>query len=192
MKELESYISQFFGLKGDDLLCITPFFKQTIFRKGEYYLKPGEICSSLSFQTSGYVRFYLDDGEKEITQWISSKGGFIADLRGITFKQPSKFYIQALTDCTLYTISNDDYAQIGNLIPAWHQLEKLFIANCFVFMEDRIFSLLSMNSEERYNWLFNHNPELFNHVPLQYLASMMSMTPETLSRIRRKQTEIAN
>jgi CRP-like cAMP-binding protein len=192
MKELESYISQFFGLKGDDLLSIAPFFKQTTFKKGEYYLKPGEICSSLSFQTSGYVRFYLDDGEKEITQWISSKGGFIADLRGIIFKQPSKSYVQALTDCTLYTINNDDYAKIGILIPAWHQLEKLFIANCFVFIEDRIFSLLSMNSEERYNWLFNHNPELFNNVPLQYLASMMSMTPETLSRIRRKQTEIAN
>lgn len=30
------------------------------------------------------------------------------------------------------------------------------------------------------------NKELFNQVPLQYLASMLGITPETLSRIRRK------
>lgn len=35
-------------------------------------------------------------------------------------------------------------------------------------------------------WFIPQNPELFNHVPLQYLASMMNMTPETLSRLRRK------
>jgi CRP/FNR family transcriptional regulator, anaerobic regulatory protein len=43
-----------------------------------------------------------------------------------------------------------------------------------------------MTAEERYKKLFDSNRELFNQVPLQYLASMLGMTPETFSRIRRK------
>jgi hypothetical protein len=47
-----------------------------------------------------------------------------------------------------------------------------------------IFSLLSLSAEERYNLLFTQNAELFNQVPLNYLASMLGMTAETFSRIR--------
>jgi CRP-like cAMP-binding protein len=66
-------------------------------------------------------------------------------------------------------------------------LEKLFIARCFIMLEDRIFTHLSMTAEERYNFFFENNKELFNQVPLQYIASMLGMTPETFSRIRKKQ-----
>ncbi|WP_229239031.1 hypothetical protein [Emticicia sp. C21] len=62
----------------------------------------------------------------------------------------------------------------------------MFIAKCFTMLEDRIFSHLSMTAEERYNFFFQNNKELFNQVPLQYIASMLGMTPETFSRIRRK------
>jgi CRP-like cAMP-binding protein len=53
-------------------------------------------------------------------------------------------------------------------------------------LEDRIFSHLSMSAEDRYQFFFQHNKELFNQVPLQYIASMLGMTPETFSRIRKK------
>jgi CRP-like cAMP-binding protein len=53
-------------------------------------------------------------------------------------------------------------------------------------MESRVFDLISKPAEERYQQLFDQNRELFNQVPLQYLASMLGMTPETFSRIRKK------
>ncbi|WP_317046563.1 Crp/Fnr family transcriptional regulator [Adhaeribacter arboris] len=124
--------------------------------------------------------------EKEVTQWISTKGYFVTDLAGIIFHQPTRWNIQALTNCELYTIQKTDYNNLGQLIPEWHHLEKLFIARCFTFLEDRIFALLSMTAEERYRHLFKQSPELFNQVPLQYLASMMGMMPETLSRLRKR------
>jgi CRP-like cAMP-binding protein len=64
--------------------------------------------------------------------------------------------------------------------------EKRFLAQYFVMMEDRIFSHLSMTAEERYNLFFENNSELFNQIPLQFIASMLGMTPETFSRIRKK------
>jgi len=103
------------------------------------------------------------------------------------FENPARWTIQALVDTDIFTISRKDYNRIGTLIPKWHHLEKLFIVKCFSMMEDRIFSHLSMTAEERYNFFFENNRELFNQVPLQYIASMLGMTPETFSRIRKKQ-----
>jgi len=132
------------------------------------------------------LRIYVKDQNKEVTQWISTAGYFVTDLSSLVFQNPARWTIQALSDVELYTISRNDYNCIGKLIPDWHQLEKLFIAKCFTMLEDRIFSHLSMSAEERYAFFFEHNKELFNQVPLQYIASMLGMTPETFSRIRKK------
>ena len=186
MQELEQFITSIFGFTAEDAEKVASFFTPGFLGKGEYFLKPGQVCTSLSFQCSGLVRMYAHNGDTEVTQWISGSGGFLTDLGGLIFNTPARAYVQALTDAELYTIDREKYLRIATVIPEWHHLEKLFIARCFVFMEQRVFSLLSMKAEERYQWLFNYNPSLFNQVPLQYLASMMGMAPETLSRIRKK------
>ena len=101
------------------------------------------------------------------------------------FRHTARWNIQALTDVELYSINKTDYNKIGKLIPQWYELEKLFIARCFIMLEDRIYSHLSMSAEERYQFFYERNTELFNQVPLQYIASMLGMTPETFSRIRK-------
>lgn len=188
MTELEHYISSYFGVaQPGDLNAISPFFRQETLKKGDYFLETGKGCNKLSFIQSGMLRIYVQTEDKEVTQWISTKGYFITDLAGFVFETPARWTIQALTDVELFTINRSDYVKLGLLIPKWHELEKLFIARCFVILEDRIFTHLSMTAEERYNFFFEHNKELFNQVPLQYIASMLGMTPETFSRIRKKQ-----
>jgi len=189
MTELESYINSYFGVQKEDILRIGSFFHPELLKKGEFFTKAGQVCNKLSFHRSGLIRVFADVDGKEITQWISTKGYFVTDLSGIIFSQAGKYNIQALTDCELYTIAKNDYNNLGRIIPKWHELEKLFIAKCFTILEARILALLSMTAEERYRALFQHQKELFNQVPLQYLASMMGMTPETLSRIRKKSLE---
>lgn len=186
MSELEQYIKSYFGVKQNDLEQIMSLFKQTTLKKADYFLKTGSSCDKLSFIKSGLLRIYVSTEEKEVTQWISTKGYFVTDLSSLIFETPARWTIQALTDSELYTISKKDYDSIGKVIPTWNELEKLFLAKCFTILEDRIFSHLSMSAEERYNFFFEHNKELFNQVPLQYLASMLGMTPETFSRIRKK------
>lgn len=186
MNELQHYIQSYFGVRHEDLAQIAQLFKQTELKKGDFFLKTGNRCDKLSFIQSGLMRIYVNTDGTEVTQWISTQGYFITDLSSLIFETPARWTIQALTDTKLYTIGREDYNNIGKQIPQWHQLEKLFIAKCFTILEDRIFSHLSMSAEERYLFFFEQNKELFNEVPLQYIASMLGMTPETFSRIRKK------
>ncbi len=187
MTELEQYISSYFGVKQEDRIKISSFFKPHTIKKGGYFLKMGEQCQQMSFVQSGFMRVFADLPDKEVTQWVSSKGYFITELSSFIFGSPSRFHIQALTDTEMYTIDKENYNHISDHVAQWPLLEKLFIVRCFTIMEDRIFSHLSMSAEERYHYFFNQNKELFNQVPLQYLASMLGMTPETFSRVRKKQ-----
>ncbi|MFK7905334.1 MAG: Crp/Fnr family transcriptional regulator [Chitinophagales bacterium] len=188
MKEIESYIETYFGIGGKDLSPMADLFEETTLKKNEYLLQIGKYSTGLSFLKEGFVRLYAynQSGEKEITQWISSKGMFVTDLSSLIFNTPSRWNAQALSDCHLYTMSKDKYQKINQLLGNWAELEKLFIAKCFVTLENRVFNQLSMTAEEKYRHLFQLNPEIFNQVPLQYIASMLGMTPETLSRTRRK------
>ncbi|AWI26750.1 Crp/Fnr family transcriptional regulator [Flavobacterium pallidum] len=184
---LEQSIKTYFGvIHAEELTQISVLFQPEKVKKGDYLLHTGKVCDRLCFIQSGMLRIFVSNEDKEVTQWISTPGYFVTDLSSLLFKQPARWTIQALTDCTLYTIDRVDYDRIGDIIPKWHQLEKLFIAKCFTILEDRIFIHLSMSAEERYDFFFSNNKDLFNQVPLQYLASMLGMTPETLSRIRRK------
>ena len=186
MTEFEKYIQTYFGVDKDELTTMSSFFKPVTLKKGDYFLKTGRHCDRLGFLQTGIIREFVIINDKEITKWISTKGYFVVDLSSFVFDQRARWNIQALTDCELYEMESQDYQKIGQVIPRWKELEKLFIAKCFTVLEDRIISHLSMTAEERYHQLFNFNAELFNQVPLQYLASMLGMTPETLSRLRKK------
>ncbi|MBD3630039.1 Crp/Fnr family transcriptional regulator [Cyclobacterium sp.] len=186
MTELEKYIQTHFGVNNDDLTKISSLFHLIKLSKGDFFLKAGRYSDRLGFVQSGIIREFAIIDDKEVTKWISTKGYFAVDLSSFVFKQTARFNIQAITDCEIFIIENKNYQKIEQLIPNWFKLEKLFIAKCFTVLEDRIVSQISLTAEERYNQLFNFNKELFNQVPLQHLASMLGMTPETLSRIRKK------
>lgn len=188
MTELEEYIKSCFGVvEPGDLRAIASLFRVTTIKKGEFLLKAGSRCDKLSFVQSGLLRMFVTTEEKEITQWISTKGFFSGDISGFLFETPSRFTIQALVDTEISSISINDYKLLGTEVPRWNEIEKIFVIRCFIMLEDRILRHLSMTAEERYQYLLEHNGELFNQVPLQYIASLLGMSPETLSRIRKNQ-----
>lgn len=188
MNELETYIHHYFAVTQADVQRISAFFKPVQLAKGEHFLKTGRYADRLGFVQSGLIREYITTADGDITKWISTKGYFVVDLSSFVFGQPARWNIEALTDCELYVVSQEDYRKIKDVVSGWAELEKLFIAKCFTVLEDRVIMHLSMTAEQRYRQLFNYNPALFNTVPLQYLASMLGMTPETFSRIRKKNT----
>ncbi|ADF54270.1 Crp/Fnr family transcriptional regulator [Zunongwangia profunda] len=190
MKNFETLIKEHFGqLSNREVAFIRPYFQEEKLQKNEFFTQTDKTCDKLSFVKSGILRVYtLSDG-KEITQWISTQNFLLTEVMGFFFNQPNRWAIQALTETELLSITKTNYLKLCQKFPKWNEIEKQLIMKCFMMMEDRIFSHLSMTAEERYELYFQQNKKLFNQVPLQYIASLLGMTAETLSRIRKRQNE---
>lgn len=190
MKNFDEIIEENFGkLTIEEQNKLLSYFHEEKLNKNEFFTKSENYCKKLSLIKSGFLRIYTVLDGKEITQWISTPNYFITEISSFFFNQPNRWTIQALTDIDLLTINKENYVKLCKEFPKWNEIEKQFIAKCFAMLEDRIFSHLSMSAEERYNLFFLKNNTLFNQVPLQYIASVIGMSPETLSRIRKRQFE---
>jgi CRP-like cAMP-binding protein len=184
---LESSLIDYFEIESTQAQVLSSQFTQRQVEKGAYLLKQGQTCKSLDFIASGVLRIFatLENG-KEVTQWIGLPGSFVTELSGLMFDLPARWNIQCLTDCDLYSVSKDSYRNLTKSFNNWSEIEKAFLAKCFVTLEDRVFGFLSMTAEERFEQLMRYAPEVFQSASQQYVASMLGMTPETFSRIRKK------
>lgn len=154
--------------------------------KGSYFLKSGEICRKMAFSETGYLRMYnLVDGN-EITLWIGGNGRFITSVSSFVFQTKNLWNIQAITKCKLLVISRKKHFELCQREPKWLEFDNLILANAFAILEQRLFSHLHTTASERLQLLLNEQPEVFLNVPHQYIASMLGIAPESLSRLRKK------
>ncbi|WP_460315471.1 cyclic nucleotide-binding domain-containing protein, partial [Staphylococcus aureus] len=84
-----------FGISPDDCHKVSTLFKPEIIEKGNYFLRTGKFCNKLSFIESGILRVFVNQPEREVTQWIGTAGYFMPDLQGFMFGDTSRFDIQA-------------------------------------------------------------------------------------------------
>lgn len=165
LKELISYLRNHYSVSEEEAQIISRFFTIEKMAKGASYVKEGAICDKLSFVTKGMLRVYKTVNDKEVTQWISTPGFFATDIASLMFGVPSRWTIHAIDDSEVFTISQRDYLNLKNHLSTWPEIEKRFITKCFVSLEERVFSQLSLSTEEQYDQLMKYSGSLVREVP---------------------------
>jgi len=188
LKELEESLKEHFGVEAEELDTIRGFFQPLTLEKGEYFLKAGHYCTHLGFIQQGIIREFLDFEGKEITKWISGPGSFIVDLMSFLFGRTSLVSYQAMSPCILLVLHKEAHRELTETVARWAAMESRFLAKCFAVLENRVINHLALSSAERYAQLMTYDEQLFQQVPLHYIASMLGITPETLSRLRAKRS----
>jgi CRP-like cAMP-binding protein len=156
-----------------------------VFARGEFILREGEIEKNLYLVKNGAIRvFYLTEFEEQIVRF-GYEGSLINSLSSFLKESPSEFYIEAIRKTTLQVISKDKLNELihqdrDHLIQYTKLLEMLITQQI-----DREIDLLITSPTERLNRVLTRSPNLFNEIPLKYIASYLRMKPETLSRIRK-------
>jgi CRP-like cAMP-binding protein len=189
MEQLKDCISKQIRIESKSLDKILSMFETVEIKKGDYFLKSGTVCRKMAFIVNGYLRMFDTVEGKEITLWIGNNGKFITSVSSFVFQTISIWNIQALTDCKLQVITKEKHLQLAETEPKWLEFDNLLLARSFALLEQGAFTQLYTTAQERYNELLKNEPELFLNVPHQYIASMLGIAPESLSRIRKKSIE---
>lgn len=152
--------------------------------KGGFLLKEGEVEKNVYYIESGAVRVFLLSEHEELTIRFGYEGSVINSLASFIKGTPSEFYIEAIRKTSLRVISKEElhkliYGSTENLQQYTAMLEMLVTQQI-----EREIDLLTVSPSERLKRVLERSPNLFQQVPLKYIASYLRMTPETLSRVR--------
>ncbi len=155
-----------------------------IFSKGDYIIREGQVEQSFYVIESGAVRVFHVTEFEEQTIRFGYEGSIITSLSSFITGKPSEFYIEALRKTTLRIIPKHHLDQIANEdLESLFQYSKLLEA-LIVQQIEREIDLLTESPTKRLQRVLERSPNLFQEIPLKYIASYLRMTPETLSRIR--------
>jgi CRP/FNR family transcriptional regulator, anaerobic regulatory protein len=152
--------------------------------KGQFLIREGEIEKNLYLIESGLVRVFLLSEFEEQTIRFGYSGSMINSLASFIKGSPSEFYIESLRKSTVRVISKD---QVQKLAYENEESQRGYIALLELSITQQIereIDLLTASPTQRLQRVLDRSPNLFQEVPLKYIASYLRMTPETLSRIR--------
>jgi CRP-like cAMP-binding protein len=187
IENLMNYCSKYIQLTESDKELIALNFKQVKIKRKDYLLKEGKICDFVAFLNSGVIRHYhLKDGN-EITCDITLQNNFITDFKSLTQNIPSNYNFQILKDAELFIINKNDLFRLYTENKNIESFGRIMAEQVAQRTIEIAMSLASDKPEERVEKLVNHRPELFQEVPQRYLANLLGITPESLSRIRARQ-----
>ena len=183
---VQSFIQSIVDFTDEEMEVIMSHFKPMSIPAGEYFVDEGIICKNIGFITKGYIRTYYEINEQEVTTMVLTKHNIVTAHTSFTLQRPSMSYIQAITDCELLVMSAESMQQLYDRFPKWERLGRLITEQVYGYMESRVVDYLSLSPEARYRKMLENDAKILKNVPLRYIASMLGITPETLSRIRNK------
>jgi CRP-like cAMP-binding protein len=158
-------------------------------RKKQYLLQEGDICKFIAFVEKGSLKSYSIDekGNEHIIQF-ALEGWTISDLYSFLTGEAATYNIDALEDSELVIINKQSHEELLDKLPKYERYIRLQITGAYVAMQRRLTSIISLPLEERYTNFTALYPQIVQRVPQHMIASYMGLTPETLSRVRKKIT----
>lgn len=169
-----------------DWLLLLPICSFRKIKKGENFIKSGQISEELAFILSGSFRFFYQKDDVEKTAYFVFTNEIMASFECILEKKPSKTTIQALEDADLFVIDYSKMRKLYNSHIKFEQMHRHIGEHYIMLLHNQLSSFILDSPEERYMKLIQNTPDLINKVPLQYIASYIGVTPVSLSRIRKR------
>jgi CRP/FNR family transcriptional regulator, anaerobic regulatory protein len=176
------------GFTGSDLAQILNAFHLKEFKKSDLFAEYGQASNHLGYVESGVFQYYILDKSEETTTYVATENSFIASLLGYFNDVPAQENIRALMDGRVWLITKSSLSRLINELPKFKDF-YISILEWHICAIDRSRNeLILLNAEQRYDKMLSETPHLLEHIPLQYIAAILGVTPRHLSRIRKNFT----
>ncbi|SHG44594.1 cAMP-binding domain of CRP or a regulatory subunit of cAMP-dependent protein kinases [Chryseolinea serpens] len=184
---LKNYILRNLTFPDRTLDHVVEYFEEMTITKNDFFLREGTVNDRYFFLQSGFMRaFTFDSKGNEITTNFYQRDSVVLEVSSFYLKTKSTESIQAVTDCTGYSITYDQLNMLLHAIPEFRAYGVAMLAKEYVLFKKRSLDLINLSGEARYENFISSNKEIFQHAQLKQIASYLNVTDTSLSRIRRE------
>lgn len=155
-----------------------------VYKRNEFVLPYQAVCEGFYFVSRGLLRIYYYKQEKEISEWFAFEHTFCFSIISYFHQSPSSLIIQCIEDCEIIVLPKDGLDRLRNANFEIANFAYHIIAASLVISQHRVASLQFETALQRYESLFRDHKNMIQRIPLQYIASYLGVSAETLSRIR--------
>lgn len=144
--------------------------------KGHLLLHPGDISDKIWWVEEGFLReFFAPEKGRDITTQIVAAGTFIYSPLSYLSGEPADKFIEVVEKCRVIPLTRNSVTP--------HFLRAV-LEQTILRTEKRFKILQLKRPDQRLEAFEQLYPELCNQIPLYCVASLLNITPQTLSRIR--------
>jgi CRP-like cAMP-binding protein len=161
-----------------------------VLKQGEFIEKAGKITEDFIYVKSGcLMTYYTNEQAQEHVIQFAMPNWWTGDLNSFTKQVISAYSTRALADSEVLLIKKKDLDGLLERFPVFEKYFRVIFQNSLITHQNRIVQNIAATAEERYLDFQKKYPSLEQYVPLKYIASYLGITPEFLSKIRRRLME---
>ena len=184
---LRAYLLARAAFSAEDLAFIEPRFAPRRLAAGDFLQRGGEVPRHAAFVARGCLRsFVIDPKGKEHVVQFAPEEWWLADSISLGTGAPSRYFFAAIEDSDLLLIDAEGHQQIIERVPGYSAAMRTGLQKHAAAKDLRIVKTLSATAEERYLDFMRTFPTVAQRVPQWMVASYLGVTPETVSRIRKR------
>jgi CRP-like cAMP-binding protein len=185
---LAAALKGFAGIDEEAFTLSAPYWQRKTYKKGEFYNEHKNVCKHLGFIIDGVFRTYYlndDNGEEKNVFFFSSHQVVVAYKSFVT-QTPCNYYTESMTDSTILYIHVNELNKLYRESHLWERFGRVVAEAAFNIAMTRAEDFMFQSPEQRYTYLIEQHPDIFNNVPLYHIASYLGIQGPSLSRIRKR------
>ncbi|MFC7345884.1 Crp/Fnr family transcriptional regulator [Chryseobacterium zhengzhouense] len=181
----KNYLFSTGELSAEEINFSAQFFKPIRLKKGDFFIREGEICRHVGFITSGAVKAYAvnKEGEENIT-CFKFENEFVTLFQEFVAQEKSRRSIRTIEDSIIYAISYVDYQYLLGQVTAWNTVIKSVIEQEYNQKERYLLNYNNKSAVDKYRHILANEPLLVQRVATQDLASYLGITQRSLTRAK--------
>lgn len=183
---MESFLINTFKISEKEATLFSACFEKKVLNPGEKFVRFGKKNNEIGFVEEGLLKCILIKDEKSVIDDFAFPGNFVANYYSFLKNEPSNKDIICLKKSILRITTRKKLAEFDKKNPFTIDLARKVAEKLFLSTHEKWADLRLLNAEERYLKLIRTNEKITSEIPQYEIASYLNVSPETVSRIRRK------
>jgi CRP-like cAMP-binding protein len=184
---LRAYLEARAAFSDGDIAFLRERFTPATIAAGDFVQRGGEPARRAVFVAAGCLRSYVidDDGKEHVVQF-APETWWLADAISLASGAPSQYFFDAIEDSEVLLIDAPSHRELVDHVPGYTAAMRDGLQRHAAAKDQRIVTSLTATAEQRYVEFVERYPSLIQRVPQWMVASYLGVSPETVSRVRKK------